>query len=196
MKPNTIILILAIVVIGLFLLFKFKKPANASTGEASDVRVNGDEIDLNTTSASNDFSPPTNDQLKSIFTEIKSIYGPTMAKWVEQIYRFETGHFKSGQYLKTGSPGMLAFGESYPYGWKSPVNLWDSDINSRPVKIVPMIKNGKTYNYLGFSNVLGAAKTVAEHIKKYGRPGRWNSTDPVQMSNYENKLRGITTQFT
>lgn len=194
MKNTTVIIILGVAVLGLFLLFKFnKKPSKLPSDE---IKTDTGEIDLNTTSNSSEFNPPNDSELKAIFEEIKSIYGPVMAKTIEQIYRLETSHFKSGQYLKTGSPGMLSFGDSYPYGWSSPRNLWDNDISTRPVKIVPMTVGGKVYNYLGFSNVLGAAKTVAEHIKKYGRAGRWNSDQPLQMTKYENKLREITTKFT
>ncbi len=58
-----------------------------------------------------------------------------MAKTIEKIYRWETGHFKSGQYVNCGSPGMEAFGEAPSYGWNSdvytkypeyiPVGLWE-----------------------------------------------------------------------
>ena len=135
-------------------------------------------------------------QLQKDFNYLSARYGPEIAKIVEKIYRLETRHFKSEQYLNSFSAGMLAFTNSYPYGWNSPLSAWNAEPELKPIGIYPMTVNGKVYNYIKFKTPRAGMVAVAEHIKKYGRAGRWNSTDPNQMSNYENALEGVRTEYT
>ncbi len=54
--------------------------------------------------------------------KVASKYGIEYAKEIEQAMRLETRHFKSGQWLKCGSAGMVADVKkfpSFPWGWTS-----------------------------------------------------------------------------
>lgn len=182
------------VALGLTLAFLFynfvlkpKKEEVAAANAASNPLTGGDYVSK--------FKPPTEEELCTIFQELINCYGPTIAKKIEQIYRLETAHFTSEQYLASGSPGMLSFDEDYPYGWESPKNLWDNEPNMRPIGTVKFTKGGKVYTYLVFPTFIAAASAVGEHITKYN-PGRWNTTDPIGQQEYINKLNTISTKYT
>jgi len=63
-------------------------------------------------------------KLKGVFDLISRTYGKPIAQNVERIFRWETGHFKSGQYLASGSAGMTTNKTEFPYGWKSLQPFW------------------------------------------------------------------------
>ncbi|WP_185247647.1 peptidoglycan-binding domain-containing protein [Chryseobacterium bernardetii] len=127
---------------------------------------------------------------------INARYGKEMAQTIEKIYRWETGHFKSGQYVNCGSPGMEAFGEAPSYGWNSdvytkypeyiPVGLWERYENKG--------KSGQGGNkqitdrakkYIMFPSVEAGMSYIAEFILRYdGNVGRWHSKDLIIQKNY------------
>ncbi|OCA78577.1 hypothetical protein BBH99_08225 [Chryseobacterium contaminans] len=127
---------------------------------------------------------------------INARYGKEMAQTIEKIYRWETGHFKSGQYVNCGSPGMEAFGEAPSYGWNSdvytkypeyiPVGLWEKYENKG--------KSGQGGNkqitdrakkYIMFPSVEAGMSYIAEFILRYdGNVGRWHSKDLIIQKNY------------
>lgn len=127
---------------------------------------------------------------------INARYGKEMAQTIEMIYRWETGHFKSGQYVNCGSPGMEAFGEAPSYGWNSeiyteypeyiPVGLWERYENKG--------KSGQGGNkqitdrakkYIMFPSVEAGMSYIAEFILRYnGNVGRWHSKDLTIQKNY------------
>ncbi len=127
---------------------------------------------------------------------INDRYGKEMAQMIEKIYRWETGHFTSGQYINCGSPGMEAFGEAPSYGWNSdiytkypeyiPVGLWERYENKG--------KSGQGGNnqvtdrvkkYIVFPSVEAGMSYIAEFILRYkGNVGRWHSKDTTVQQNY------------
>lgn len=189
MEKNTgiIAIILGLAVLGIVYYFKIKGKPDLSNGVRPD--------DLSTTDNKSNFIPPSEDKLREDFKALNLIYGPAIAKNIERIYRYETAHFTSGQYKATGSAGMLKFVENYPYGWSVAKNMWDEKPALRPNGSVDFTKNGKKYTYLVFPTFMAAAVALGEYLKKY-RPGRWNTTDPIGQTNYENKISQITTKFT
>lgn len=163
-----------VAVAGLFLLSKKKKnnPSVNATGT---------------------FNKPTEDEIKQVFLKIGHKYDMDTARQVEKIYRAETNHFKSGQYLASGSPGMLKHKADFPFGWVVENALW-SDPAYRPVGEVTFNKNGKDYTYLVFPDFQSAAFSLAEYVKEYG-PLRWNSTDETAQASYKALLDSIIPRY-
>lgn len=130
--------------------------------------------------------------LKAIFENIKNTYGKDIAVNVEKIMRLESGHFSSAQYKNTGSAGMLAFADTYPYGWTSLKEFWDKNPRIKPTGIGYTF--GK-YKYLAFPNY-GGFYSLAEILKRRNNnAGSWYSTEPEQQAEYIAKLNTIKTQF-
>lgn len=139
-------------------------------------------------------SPSDAVNLQGAFDQLVSEYGHEIANMVERIYRLETRHFKSEQYLNTFGAGMLKFGNNFPYGWTSMKNLWDKSEN-RPIGFYPMTVSGKIYTYIKFPNLMAGLRSVATYLQKYNA-GRWNTTDPDGQLAYEGKLNFMTTKYT
>lgn len=114
------------------------------------------------------------------------------AKKVEQIYRLETSHFKSTQYKNTGSAGMESFGKAPYYGWSA------QNFTARPIGTFTMPENttGIRKTFIQFADTSDGVSFLVNYIKKHGRAGRWYSTDPNRMMQYETKLDKIKTPIT
>jgi hypothetical protein len=152
------------------------------------------KVPVNVAPKTTNFTPPTEEEIKDTLNNIARDNGIDMAKTVERIYRLETGHFKSGQFLSTGSPGMLMHNIDFPYGWNVCKQLWTNNENFAPVGNVDFTVGGKKYTYLVFPTFNAAAMSLVEYLKKY-RPGRWFSKDDLGASNYEAKLNDITPKY-
>lgn len=135
-------------------------------------------------------------KLRQVFDLITKTYGKPIAQNVERIYRWETGHFKSGQYLASGSAGMTTNKTSYPWGWSSLRPLWDKKPELKPVGTVKFIVEGKEYTYLAFPGAAGFI-ALAEILKlRDNNPGRWNSNEQSAIDRYNQALTGIRLRYT
>ena len=110
--------------------------------------------------------------------------------WLEAIYRLETNHFKSTQFLKTFSAGMEKFGEPPYYGWNA-----KHFGNITPIGTVDMRENntGVKKTFIVFKNFPDAMIVLANFLKHHGRAGRWFSTDEKKQREYEMKLLQVQT---
>lgn len=139
--------------------------------------------------------------------KVASVYGNSMAKNVEKMYRLETSHFKSLQYMKTGTGGMEASGNGKPpyYGWGSLEAFTEKYPEYAPAGTIDM-KEGK-----GLSEV-GGNKQITSKSKTYivmpsveagmmfmahtinsrgGDPGTWHSTEEAAQEAYTKSLKYI-----
>ncbi|MBD3320399.1 MAG: hypothetical protein GF350_04805 [Chitinivibrionales bacterium] len=136
-------------------------------------------------------------KFKDIIRELKSGgVGYDIAKVIEQIYRLETNHFTSRQYIATHSPGMEGFAETYPYGWITLDRvLWSKNPDIKPIGLVHFRDNhtGQMRPFLVFKNLRSAVFTLLGFINYYGNPYRWNSTDPEKQTEYKYRLSKINT---
>lgn len=122
--------------------------------------------------------------------EIINVYGRDIAIWTEKLYRWETGHFKSRQFLNTGTPGMEVHGIAPTYGWagwffiEHPYYL--------PVGVYTDVEGGtgKTKKFIIMPSTKAAALFVADYIKRYG-PGRWYSKNYADQQLYLQKLQSV-----
>lgn len=142
---------------------------------------------------SNGFKPETRN-IKSSLEAIKTEYGDVIAEWVDRIYRFETRNYQSGQFRKTGTPGMeITPGTAYPWGWKATEkNVW-SIPDLKPVGTVIMKENqtGKKKEFIVLPSVYAGMKVVADYLQRGNRPGRWFSTVESDQKWYEQKLKEL-----
>jgi hypothetical protein len=192
MKTQTII-ILAIAAVGAIFYFKKKKPEGGLVDELGDGIYTGDNMEitkLNIKSKEHMRLPIIN-----ALKYIKDKYGLETATVVEKIYRLETGHFGSGQFANTFSPGMEKHGSNYPFGWTSMENFWSS-INFTPAfYTMPENTTGIVKTFIKFPNVQMAMESLAYYIKKYN-PERWYSLDPVKQAEYRATLAKIKPRIT
>lgn len=127
----------------------------------------------------NKFTP---DDAKAALLKISGKYGKEMASNVERIMRLETAHFKSGQYQKTGTAGMV-------------VGKW-SNLPSKNMPTVKFDVKGKTFEYIVWPNVYSFMEYLVSYINRNnGNWARWNSTSPVVQEKYRALVNGVTNKF-
>jgi len=145
--------------------------------------------------------------LKKVYDE----YGAEMAKIVEKMYRFETGHFESAQYHLTGTAGMEALkGSKAPYyGWASA--FFKANPEYAPIGTTGL-HDGKgisgqggnkqkkgVVQYVKFSSVDAGMLHLAYRIKNvyHGDYARWHSSnDRVAQQKYREELKYIRWSIT
>ena len=145
---------------------------------------------------------------------INKKYGKEMARNVEMMYRWECDHFRSGQYINCGAPGMeVSEGAKAPeYGWNgdlydkypefTPIGLWEKYENpGKSGKGGNKQVTDKKKKYIVFPSVEAGMHYVAEFILRHnGNIGRWHSlTDKTVQKNYikdiESTIPRISNKF-
>lgn len=108
-------------------------------------------------------------------------YGNDLAKTVEKMWRLETAHFKSEQYTRTGTAGMVV-----SKGWPKSVPQNET---------VSFVVDGKKYTYLVW-NPKDFAMFLAEYIRTYnGNFARWNSLNSFAQTEYRKRVNSVTSFF-
>jgi hypothetical protein len=179
MKKGTTYVLLYVVLIALF-LYNRKKPY----------------LELETRPVIN----PSSNDLASEFQELKNNYGPEFAKRIEQLFRYETRHFESGQFLEGNSPGMVATKSEYPFGWPSLDEfnrIYSIDGRRYAIGRVFIVK-GQNFRYVKFPDFETSLKFVVWFIrnKRGGVVQKWHSLNEAKAQDYFNTLKTITTQYT
>ncbi len=125
----------------------------------------------------------------------EKIYGTDAAALLERVYRWETAHFKSGQFKNTGSAGMeIGSSKTYPYGWTTPKKLWEDNPKYKPVGTytTPENQTGIVKTFIKFPSVEAAVLTLAEVLKKRGwNAGTWYSTNKVLQDKYNGHINSV-----
>lgn len=138
----------------------------------------------------------TESEIINALQKVKSVYGETIAQYVEQIYRVETAHFKSSQFLYTYSAGMLKFKDKYPYGWGNFKTFWAINPSYAPTNFYKIFvsRENKDFYYLGFNSLEAAMMTLAYYVNKNGRL-RWNSTLAKEQAIYQQALNSVINRY-
>lgn len=124
---------------------------------------------------------------KQAILHIKAKYGVAMAQIIERMFRWETRHFKSGQFVNTGSAGM-EIGK-----WS---NLPKDKIESYVYKANDADLSDGIDSFIVWKHPKYAAEYLAEYIKRNGGNwARWNTTNPEKQKLYASKVNTIKTQF-
>jgi len=137
--------------------------------------------------------------IRAALQEIKTVYGVEIARNVERIYRQETG-FKSGQYINSGSAGMAAASQAFPYGWSSLRENWEENPDLAPVGMIAYKigrLNGDIWRYLAFKKYGGFHACAAILYLRDNDPGRYAATDPNHPSavSYRAAIAKITPKY-
>ena len=141
-------------------------------------------------------------EIKAALEKVSSVYGLNHAKRLEQLYRNETSHFKSGNFKVTLSAGMEVGSKTeYPYGWNSLKPFWDSNPQYAPIGTFSQAENTSALakkrgvrTFIQFGSIEASMMTVAELIKlRGGNFGRWFASQdlPDKIQAYNNELDKI-----
>lgn len=141
---------------------------------------------------------PSDQEIKKVLNIITSVYGKSIAENVERIYRLETANFKSEQFLKSYSAGMMAFSDYYPYGWTTLGKEYWNKFN-KPVGVVSVGENpglsgtgGGVKKFVKFASLDDAMLTLAYFLKTHNNnPGRWYSKNPEDQYTYNKTIENI-----
>jgi hypothetical protein len=111
----------------------------------------------------------TDQEIKDALKTISNKFGIDTAKMVESIFRNETRHFQSGQFLQSRSAGMVAVKKDFPYGWYKFEKFWTAYPDHKPLGLTkPFVVNEKEYRYIIFPSMLSAMLVVADVVNKGG----------------------------
>lgn len=124
------------------------------------------------------------------FLKSKGVDFITLAK-IEQLYRLETNHFKSGQYKGTGTGGMetkAGMQSDFPFGWSSLQKFKDST-GIVPAGIHSYVDNQtkKTRSFVVFNSVSDAIQFFIYFIFtiRNGQYWKWNTLDEQKGLEYK-----------
>jgi hypothetical protein len=148
--------------------------------------------------------PLSDTYLRNSFNAVKSggSYSTQYMNDIERLFRLETAHFKSGQFVNSYTPGMVAFANSFPYGWNS-LQTWANLRNLGPGQFGVT----QTYNtsagplkYITFPSFLYALDFTSWFLKNVrgGDTAKWFSTDTSSAGyqNYKNALKNVQLRYT
>lgn len=143
----------------------------------------------------------TETDAKIALDKIKKQYGAEIAQRTEQIYRLETGNFRSAIYKITGSAGRLwtkKDPEKNKYCvWVKPV--YKNGVFQKNVFTTPDDPQGKKYCYYVYNSVYDAMKYLADYIKRWGLDDgtmRWgHGTDTEKGKKYLATVQKIKTSY-
>lgn len=117
------------------------------------------------------------------------------AELLEQQFRLETAHFKSGQFKESLSPGMEKFGATFPYGWTSLNNfIWKMHPEYAPNGSSKHKENatGKVKSYLNFPTLYASMVTVLHNARMNdGNFYAWFSNNSDSQLKYKKRMDRI-----
>jgi hypothetical protein len=143
-------------------------------------------------------------EIISALQKVKDKYGIELATTVEQIFRNETKHFKSGGFASTFSAGMESFSDKQPYGWSVVKKFWENNPSYAPIGIVEQKENNSAMldsrgvrKFIKFPTIEASIMTVAYIINSRGGDGgSWFSIkDMPTRTRYNSYLKTIKARF-
>lgn len=91
---------------------------------------------------------------------ISNAYSPTVSKYVDAIYRIESGNFKSNIFKHTKGAGVIAFKRYKPYGHR--------ERNFKGVLTAGIYRSSNGLDYVRFLTLLDGYKFVANYLTYSG----------------------------
>ncbi len=137
--------------------------------------------------------------LQSVSTK----YGKPFAARLEQLFRNETRHFTSGNFIRTLSPGMEATAAVLPFGWNSLAQFWKENPQYAPTSLFSQVDNNSALSgstgmqhFLVFPNILASMMSVAKKIEiNGGDAGTWFDNVKADQQHYDAVLDTIIPRF-
>ena len=179
MMKNFIPFAIAVIILITFIVKKEKTPTKAEKTQTK--------------------GPKVEKSIKDVLSKILKVFGIDIATNVELIYRNETAHFTSGQFLNGYSAGMENFSKKgeFPYGWgKTLINFSNTYPDYKPTGLTrPIVegqKTGKKKVFVKFPNLEAAMFFLAIVLKARGNDaGKWHSNDLAAQNEYKKRLSTI-----
>ena len=138
--------------------------------------------------------------IQKALSEIISKYGRSAAETIERLFRLETRHFKSQQWLKANTPGMEVFNSNFPYGWSSLKKFTDvTGIPENSFSKFSIRENGTGIEktFVVFPNAYDSMMFVAYLLNSRGwNAGSWYSRDKAKQNEYAESLQSIIPRIT
>ena len=136
--------------------------------------------------------------------KVAALYGKENAIKVEALFRNETKHFTSGNFLICYSPGMEATKDVMPYGWSSLAQFWKDKPEYAPIGIHKQVENDSRMmqsrgerKFIKFPSLEAAMMTVAKRLSdKDWYTGAWASNNADSQKKYADYLLKISTPLT
>lgn len=152
----------------------------------------------------NNSMPLTDENITQALRKIFNEYGREKTEKLEQLYRKETAHFKSGQFKGGFSPGMEPSPNTsiiFPYGWSSLKKFADdySIPYSKFYITGPYTEGGtgKPKFFVGFPDLYTSMLFVMYVISRRGwNFGKWRAFDETISANYNASLNTIIPRIT
>ncbi|WP_144893771.1 hypothetical protein [Flavobacterium tiangeerense] len=134
-------------------------------------------------------------------------FGVEISKAVEMIFRSETGHFTSDQYILSGTGGMESFGRPPYYGWYE--TFFTKYPKFKPLGITSLyegegiskkggnaqIKN-RPKEFVVMPSVLAAMLFLVDFIIRHdGNWARWHSIKKEKQEAYRKSMIGVIPRF-
>lgn len=146
---------------------------------------------------------PADSEIIAALQAVSVIYGRPFAARIEELFRNETAHFKSGNFQITLSPGMQATTGILPYGWNSLAQFWKDNPGFAPTGIhiqnentSALAKASGAKQFMVFPTIMASIMTVAKLISlRGGDAGTWFSTHPDLEHKYDAVLDTIIPKF-
>lgn len=139
-------------------------------------------------------------EIKLAIKKALKSYDKSIVENAERIYRKETRHFQSGQFLGTYSAGMEKFSDTYPYGWLTlHKKFWSLSPLYKPTGLKTYTENntGIKKTFIKFPNFEAGFMTLCAFLEINGnRAGRWYSTNPDSILKYTAQLMTLEPKIT
>ena len=167
LKKQTLIIAIGVIAV-YFLFIKGKNKKKKMKGK--------DEETSSGTGSASGFTP---EDAKNGLEMLAETRGKEIAKIAERVMRWETAHFTSKQYKKTGSAGME-------------IGKW-KDLPTE-MQSIPMTENktGKTKNFIVWGNPYQFLNYFADYVDRWGGNwARWYSTQPAKQAEYRAKVNTV-----
>jgi hypothetical protein len=135
------------------------------------------------------------------FSVVAQHFPKEIASQLEKLFRLETAHFKSGQFRRSGSAGMVANKTEFPFGWNSLKEYLNTplavDKNPENYGVISMNVRGKEWKYIAFPNLVDSMLFIAWFIgaKRGGNFSAWYSLNADKQKEYASKMAGVRTPF-
>jgi hypothetical protein len=176
-----------------YLLFRKKSNAMTTTNSGS-----------GSSGSSGSENPIPDQMIVDAFRKIFNIYGREKTQRLEQLFRWETNHFRSGQFKGTFSPGMEPSpntNRTFPFGWSSLRNFATAKgYASNQFNVSGPYREGGTgipKYFVKFPDLFSSMLFVMYVIEKRGwNFGKWRAFDETISNDYNNKLNTVIPRIT
>jgi hypothetical protein len=141
------------------------------------------------------------DDIIDSLRQLKNKYGREKAAMIERLFRLETAHFKSSQWVNARTPGMEIGGgvRTFPFGWSSLYEFskaYDYEPNDFSTWTHPENQTGKIKTFIVFPTVRAAFEFVGYLMNKRNwNFGSWYSLKPESQASYVDTLNTIRARY-